>query len=513
MAARVQSTEEEAAPAKLRKGTCLADKYVVERVLGAGGMGMVLAAQHLILGCRVAIKVLLPAAGAIPGATERFLREARAAAALRGEHVARVLDVGMHTGMPFLVMEHLTGKDLREVLRERGPLPIEELANYLIQVCDAMAEAHTLGIVHRDLKPANIFLTARPNGTPVVKVLDFGLAKVLDGAGGSVDDASLTTTGLVIGSPPYMPPEQLRSLKLADVRSDIWSLGVIMFELLTGKRPFEAERTEGLIVAIATEQPAPPRTLRPEIPEEIEAIILRCLRKGPQERPQTVQEIAGVMAPFAPCYRSSLASLDGAGAEVVGAAATIANPLARSAAAALAVTVPGPPPLITAHMERMPAAIVVAHPDASGRDATTLTLGSSEMSARPLVPLWHKRAWTAGGVVAALLAALGLAVGLRSNATPQPAAGSETASAAAAVSEAPRAAVLATASAAVSSAPSGTSSNLPAQEPVLGSATTHSTARAIPRSTNPIASGAITAKPNAGSATKKQRPSELKDWN
>jgi serine/threonine protein kinase len=164
-------------------GDRIAGKYRVLRMLGAGGMGCVLAAEHMVLRTRVAIKLLLPQAAGIPGATERFLREAQAAAALRSEHVARVVDVGStDAGAPFLVMEHLTGHDLRKIVRERGPLPVGEAVEYLLQTCDAVLEAHEKGIIHRDLKPSNIFVTTRQDGSPLVKVLDFGLAKVLDPA-------------------------------------------------------------------------------------------------------------------------------------------------------------------------------------------------------------------------------------------------------------------------------------------------------------------------------------------
>jgi serine/threonine protein kinase len=261
-----------------RQGERLAGKYLVEHVIGSGGMGVVLAAQHVALRTRVAIKLLLPQAAAMPDAIGRFMREAQAAAMLRSEHVARVIDVGtLDTGMPYLVMEYLTGSDFRTHLQHRHTLAVPEVAEYLLQVCDALAEAHAHGIVHRDLKPANLFLTTRPNGTPLVKVLDFGLAKVLDPAR-SASDASLTATDMVAGSLHYISPEQLRSLRSADHRSDIWALGVIAYELLTGQRPFDGEGLTGVLTFILTEEPEPPSTWVPDLPPPIEALILRWLR-------------------------------------------------------------------------------------------------------------------------------------------------------------------------------------------------------------------------------------------
>lgn len=240
-----------------RPGDVLAGKYRVERILGAGGMGVVLAAWHLVLERRVAVKFLLPAAAQLPDAGARFLREARAAAALEGEHVARVLDVGtLDHGAPYMVLEHLQGADLAAVLKERGPLPISEAVDLLLQAGLAIAEAHARGILHRDLKPKNLFLTRRPDGTPLVKVLDFGLSKILQGTQGPAD-ASLTATGLIAGSIHYMSPEQIRSLKHADARTDVWALGVIFYEMLGGRRPFQGEGIPAVAAAVIADTPSP----------------------------------------------------------------------------------------------------------------------------------------------------------------------------------------------------------------------------------------------------------------
>ncbi len=183
-------------------GTLLAGKYRVDRVLGQGGMGVVVAATHVYLGQRVALKFLLPQFLDNQTTVERFLREARASAALRGEHVCRVSDVGtLETGSPYIVMELLDGSDLATILTSHGPVPVELASHYVLQACVGLAEAHGLGIVHRDLKPANLFVTRRPDGTPLVKVLDFGIAKAQHD--GSFD---LTQTATVMGSPGYMSP-------------------------------------------------------------------------------------------------------------------------------------------------------------------------------------------------------------------------------------------------------------------------------------------------------------------
>ncbi len=277
-------------------GDVLGGKYVVERILGSGGMGVVVAARHAQLKQRVALKFLLHAACEAPGAIERFLREGQAAARITSEHVARVTDTGvLESGSPYLVMEYLEGKDLGEVVAEQGPLPVETAVDYVLQACEAIVEAHQLGIVHRDLKPANLFLTRRNDGSPLVKVLDFGISKT---EGGS--SAHLTSTTTLMGSPRYMSPEQMVSAKEVDARTDIWALGIITFELLSGEPVWKADTVQGLCALIATAPPPRLRDLVPNVPPELEQVIERCLAKPRNERIPSIADLALALLPVAP---------------------------------------------------------------------------------------------------------------------------------------------------------------------------------------------------------------------
>ena len=279
----------------VREGDILAGKYKVERVLAQGGMGVVVAAMHQQLEQRVALKFLLPEGMENEAALGRFLREAKAAVRLRSEHVARVLDVGTaETGSPYIVMEYLEGRDLSNVLEAEGRLSVREAVTYVLQTAEAVAEAHALGIVHRDLKPANLFLTRRADGTPCVKVLDFGISKLTNPG-----DMNLTKTSAIMGTPYYMAPEQLRSSKAVDLRSDIWSLGMILYELLTGCVAYQRETLPELCSAILFDPVLPPRTFLPDLPEALEAVVMRALAKAPEDRYQNLAQLAEDVAPFA----------------------------------------------------------------------------------------------------------------------------------------------------------------------------------------------------------------------
>lgn len=277
-------------------GDVLAGKYAVERVLGVGGMGVVVAARHTQLGQRVALKFLLQAACEVPGAIDRFLREGKAAARITSEHVARVADTGvLDNGSPYLVMEYLEGQDLAAVAADRGRLPTDVAVEYLLQACEAIVEAHDLGIIHRDLKPANLFLTQRKDGSPLVKVLDFGISKSTSGS-----QAQVTSTSVLMGSPRYMSPEQMLSAKDVDQRTDIWALGVVLFELVTGRPVWQADTVQGLCALIAS-TPAPRiRDLVPDAPQVLDDVIARCLTKERAERIAGVADLAVALTPVAP---------------------------------------------------------------------------------------------------------------------------------------------------------------------------------------------------------------------
>jgi len=282
---------------EVQPGDILAGKYRVERVLGEGGMGIVVAATHLALEERVAIKFMR--AGGAPGddATQRFLREARAAVKLKSEHVARVSDVGtLETGSPYIVMEYLEGSDLSELLTQRGKLSLGEAVEFLLQACDAIAEAHSRGIIHRDLKPANLFITRARDGAPLLKVLDFGISKV--NALGDRPE-SLTQSTAILGSPMYMSPEQMKSSRDVTPTTDIWSLGVILYEAVGGRVPFDEETMGALMAKVLTQSPPALHTLRGDLPEPFVAIVGRCLEKEPSLRFASVAELARALAPFA----------------------------------------------------------------------------------------------------------------------------------------------------------------------------------------------------------------------
>jgi serine/threonine protein kinase len=282
----------------VREGDVLGGKYRVERVLGVGGMGVVVAAHHIQLGERVAVKFLLPEALNNDEAVARFAREAQAAARIKSEHVARVTDVGtLPDGGPYIVMEYLDGGDLASWIKRRGALPVGVAVEFVLQACVAVADAHAIGIIHRDLKPSNLFCVRRSDGRLTIKVIDFGISKVSPAGGSAVPD---TRTAAVMGSPPYMSPEQMRSAKDVTAESDIWSLGVILFELMVGRTPFEAETVTELAIKVTTE-PAPPlRAFRAEIPGGLEAVVLKCLEKDRRARFRNVAELARDLLPFAP---------------------------------------------------------------------------------------------------------------------------------------------------------------------------------------------------------------------
>ncbi len=272
-------------------------------------MGVVLAAQHLVLGERVAIKMLLPDAIKVEGVIARFQREARAAARIQSEHVARVMDVGVtDTGSPYIVMEYVEGRDLADELGARGPLPVEEAVGYVLQAAVGVAEAHALGLVHRDLKPPNLFLAKLSGGRTLVKVLDFGIAKDIADS----KSVELTNTFSALGSAAYMSPEQIRMAKSVDPRSDVWALGVVLFELLTDTLPFDGESVTAIAASIIADPPKSLSALRPDVPPALVAAVMACLEKDRDRRTGSLALLATAIAPWggkkAPVLASRIAA-------------------------------------------------------------------------------------------------------------------------------------------------------------------------------------------------------------
>jgi serine/threonine-protein kinase len=299
-------------------------------------MGVVVAATHVDLNQRVALKFLLPEAAGHADLIERFAREARAAAQIQSEHVARVIDVGtLDTGIPYMVMEYLEGQDLHDAQQGAPPIPVETAVGHVLHAAEAIAEAHSLGVVHRDLKPANLFLARRPNGTVVVKVLDFGISKSTL----ANDESGLTKASTMVGSPSYMAPEQIRSARSVDARADQWSLGIILYELLSGEKPFNAESIPELVFAILDKPHPPLLSLRADVPEGLVAVIDRCLAKEPSARFRNVAELARALVPFGPEWSFASAQRS---AHVLGVGMEL--DATESSVVLLSVPQPTPPP-------------------------------------------------------------------------------------------------------------------------------------------------------------------------
>ncbi|HXS19138.1 MAG TPA: serine/threonine-protein kinase [Polyangiaceae bacterium] len=285
----------------IEPGTVLAGKYRVERVLGLGGMGMVVAAHHLQLDERVAIKLQLPSIVQNTQAMARFAREARAAVRIKSEYVARVSDVGyLESGAPFMVMEYLEGEDLADMLT-RGKLPAEQAVEFVLQACEALAEAHALGIIHRDIKPANLYCVRRTDGLLAIKLLDFGISRAT-----SSSDLALTSSGVMMGTPHHMAPEQMIAAKNADGRSDIWSLRAVLFELLVGQPPFNAETFAELVIQVTTADPNKLAERLRGLPTGLAQVVLRCLHLEAVLRYPSVSELAQALVPFGPAVRGQV---------------------------------------------------------------------------------------------------------------------------------------------------------------------------------------------------------------
>lgn len=276
-------------------GDTLAGKYRIDRVLGIGGMGVVVAATHLDLDSKVAIKVMRDELLDEPSAVQRLMLEARAAAKIRSEHVARVLDVStLPSGVPYIVMEFLDGCDLAQLLSEQGTLPVAQAADYLLEACEALAEAHAAQIIHRDLKPENLFVARGADGSPTIKVVDFGISKQI---GPAANERALTNPSTAVGSPQFMAPEQMQS-RAVDARADIWALGAILYQSVTGKHAFDGKTLPEVCAKVLGQEPPSMRSLKPELPGELELLVQRCLKKNPDQRFGDVAGFAAALAPF-----------------------------------------------------------------------------------------------------------------------------------------------------------------------------------------------------------------------
>lgn len=281
-------------------GSVIAGKYRVDRVLGSGGMGVVVQATHLELKEFVAIKLLVRASESDEFG-QRFLREARAAARLKSPHVARSFDVGtLDNGVRYMVMEYLQGADMARLAAERGQMPVSLAIEYLLQACDAIAEAHQHGIIHRDLKPANLFIVSQPDGSAMVKVLDFGISK-LAGTPSSQPDLAMTRSRCMMGTPLYASPEQMLSAADVDARADIWSIGVVLYEMLAGQPPFRGGSIPEVIARTVSEDPPPLDRYRSDVPQALEQIVRTCLQKDREARYPSVPDLVAALVNLVDC--------------------------------------------------------------------------------------------------------------------------------------------------------------------------------------------------------------------
>ncbi len=272
----------------IEPGDVIADRYQIVHLIGEGGMAAVYAARDRSLGRVVAIKFLHAEHCANPLAVKRFVDEGRAVAQLQSEHLAAVFDVGTWQGTPYLVMEHLRGRDLGDLLLMHGQLEATQAEWFVLQACEGIAVVHRQGIVHRDIKPDNLYVAKHGDGRELLKILDFGISKLPHGAP--------VESNQTLGSPDYMSPEQAQNADSVDARSDIWSLGAVLYELVTGRRPFDGGDVTELLHKVVTAEPAPVLDLAPATPASTVAIIERCLAKSPDDRFGDVHELASALA-------------------------------------------------------------------------------------------------------------------------------------------------------------------------------------------------------------------------
>ncbi|MBN1652722.1 MAG: protein kinase [Deltaproteobacteria bacterium] len=279
-------------------GTVLQDRYRIVSRLGEGGMSVVYVVEHTLIGRRLALKVLDPSLANNANAISRFYREARAAAAIDDEQIVEVVDVGkLDNGSPYMLMELLNGRDLRKELEATGPMTIERAVAIAIHCCRALGKAHRKGVVHRDIKPENVFITQRSDGSELIKILDFGVSKMVE-SGTDLKNGSLTRTGTAIGTPHYMSPEQINGTRDIDPRADIYAMGVVLFEMLANRIPFEATNYPLLVMKIMNEQPPSLMGLRSDIPPELDQVVQRALSRKRDARFSSMADFAEALAPF-----------------------------------------------------------------------------------------------------------------------------------------------------------------------------------------------------------------------
>ncbi|MGH7279941.1 MAG: protein kinase domain-containing protein [Polyangiaceae bacterium] len=371
------------------EGEIFEDKYRVERLIGAGGMGLVVEATHLGLERRVAIKFMQRETRDEPQAAVRFLREARACANLSSEHVVRVFDNGISSkGEPYLVMELLRGEDLSQLLKREKRISSSQASAWVLEACDAIAEAHRLGVVHRDLKPANLFLAEQKPGERKIKVLDFGVSKLV----GEDSIGALTSRSTLVGSPRYMSPEQTQSSARTDARTDIWALGVVLYELVSGTTPFDANNPVGLAAAILTQDVPSLRSRAPEAPASFERIVMRCLQKDPKDRYPSIEALADALR-AATKSSTSVRPRARASTILLGAAAVIAGALVMIGAwkihrDSVAIAAPSPLPAssATSIAASPPLAAASSVTNASAQPAAP-TSASVSIAASPSAPI------------------------------------------------------------------------------------------------------------------------------
>jgi eukaryotic-like serine/threonine-protein kinase len=484
-------SEDEIPTGAPKPGELFADKYRVERVLGVGGMGFVIAATHIHLRERVAIKMLLPQLSGHPDTVERFLREGRAAVKIRSEHIARILDVGeLEDRSPYLVMEYLEGADFADVVYSRGRLPPPEAVDYVLQACEAIAEAHAHKTVHRDLKPSNLFLSTRPDGSTCVKVLDFGISKLTTPEAGAL---AMTKTSAMMGSPLYMSPEQLKSARNVDERADIWALGVILFELMNGKPPFMAESLAELGVLVLSQDAPWLSTAAPEVPEGLSAVVNTCLKREASERFASLADFADALAPFGtPAARIS--------ADVI--IRTLGMPAARAAVLAPPAAPSHPAPITRTLVVTPPPAQAAASPWAQPTRSSWGTTQAPEPRGRSNAVTAAFAAFLLLGLVGVAAIGFGLTQRKQAHARPLPDVPSSTvAPSSTSPSEASPAAVAEPATSATSATSAGAASSAhPHAEP---------TARPLAVRPLPVANAKPRAAPSAPAPTGPARPSDI----